>query len=146
MEINKINEQSELHERYMTFPITDITILLSAVNRSNHQLHEEITSYNREMTKKELNINELERYKMLLCYRYQTTYYNQTKNQSEINQTDDNLTISGIFPSMETVFPPNRFRSLSQISLLCDIIILQIVLYFDISFSVEYIAKFSLLI
>ncbi|KAL6253776.1 hypothetical protein P5V15_015580 [Pogonomyrmex californicus] len=142
MEINKINEQSELHERYMKFPITDITILLSAINRSNHQLHEEIMFYNREMTKKELNINELEHYKMLLCYRYQTTYYKQTKNQSEINQTDDNLTISDIFPSMETIFPPNRFRSLSQISLLCDIIILQIVLYFDISFSEVYIKKF----
>ncbi|XP_025073903.1 uncharacterized protein LOC112552571 [Pogonomyrmex barbatus] len=142
METNKINEKSELHERYVKFPITNITLLLSTVNRSNDQLRQEIIDFNDEITKEELNINNLEERKMFLCYRYQTIYHSQNKEQSEISETDNNLTVSDIFPSMKAIFPPHRFRSSSQISLVCDIVILQIVLYFDISSSVGFMQNF----
>ncbi|KAL6253769.1 hypothetical protein P5V15_012171 [Pogonomyrmex californicus] len=137
MEINKINEKSELHDRYMQYLTTDIILPLNTGDESNYNLCEKIMSYNYEIIKEELDENKLKSCKMLLCKIYQTTY----KKQIKICEID-RFKIKNSLPNIEMIFPPHRCRSWSQISLLCDIIILQMILYFDINLSVEFMQNF----
>ncbi|KAL6253772.1 hypothetical protein P5V15_015576 [Pogonomyrmex californicus] len=130
---------NELHDHYMQFSTVDFTLLSSAADRCKSDMHHVIQSCTYEMIKEELDMNKLKLCKMILCYEYQTMHSSQiTKKYVQISGNINDLHI----PNIKMIFPSNCLRNSLQVSLLCDIIILQIVLYFDNNFSMQYVKNF----
>lgn len=124
----------DLHNRYLHFPTLDISVL-RAINL-NDKLendifvvpHHLLQFYNDEITKEKLNISKLEVYRMLLCYEFQQTFSEMERRNNKKCILSDTKTCV-CFPNIETVFPAQRVRNIAEMSILRDIIILQIVLY-----------------
>ncbi|XP_032671611.1 uncharacterized protein LOC116844322 isoform X2 [Odontomachus brunneus] len=137
----------DLHKRYLHFPTLDISVL-RAINLNNKlendifiMPHHLLQFYNNEITKEKLNISKLEVYRMLLCYEFQQTF-------SEMEQRNDKKCMlsdvkTGVcFPNIETVFPAQHLRNITEMSILRDIIILQTVLYYNTISIKQYLQSF----
>ncbi|KYN44609.1 putative methyltransferase TARBP1 [Trachymyrmex septentrionalis] len=132
----------DLHNRYLRFSTVNVS-LLQTINKSI-SIHHLIQSYNYEMTKEELDVDKLEFCRLLLCYEYQSVFRNIEKcdKKHKKHLTPVNAKEPVNFPSVKMIFPPNCSRNISQISLLCDIINLQMILYYNIGSIKEYLQNF----
>lgn len=132
-----------LHNRYLRISTLDISVLQTAVNDCkpvNQQTckpvndtfvlhHRFVRFYNDEMTGEQLDINKLEICRMLLCHEYQFAFNaieSRDNNKRYLIPADaENI----CFSSIGAIFPPHYLRSNSEILILCDIIVLQMILY-----------------
>ncbi|KAG5315232.1 TARB1 methyltransferase, partial [Acromyrmex insinuator] len=131
----------DLHNHYLRFSTVNIS-LLQTINKSI-SIHHLIQSYNYEMTKEELDINKLEFCRLLLCYEYQSVFYDIERSDKKHKKHVTSVNVEELnFPSVKMIFPPNSSRNISQISLLCDIINLQMILYCNISSIKQYLQNF----
>lgn len=132
----------DLHNYYLQFSIANISLLQTVSSKCEINVHHLIQSYNCEVTKEELNIDKLELCRMLLCYEYQSVFHNiKNRDHKKYAISIDNSE-KFYFPSIKMIFPSNCLRNISQISLLCDIIILQMMLYHDVSSVKQYLQDF----
>jgi len=120
----------DLHNRYLRFSTLDISALQIVSDKVENvfvTLHRLIQVYNCDMIKEKLDMNKLEICRMLLCHEYQLLFNTTEKN------TDKEYIISDAekicFPSIEAIFPVQHLRNTSEILILRDIFILQMVLY-----------------
>lgn len=128
----------DLHNHYLRFSVANIS-LLQTVSESKSNIHQLIQSYNHEMTKEELDMGKLEFCRLLLCQEYQFVFANIEKgNRKNMITTVEELS----FPGIKMIFPSNCSRSTSQISLLCDIINLQMILYCNTSSVKQHLKDF----
>lgn len=131
----------DLHNRYLRFSTVNISLLQTINSKYKINIHHLVQCYNYEITREELNINGLELCRLLLCYEYQSAFH-------DIESRDHKKYVIPIdmeklyFPSIKMIFPPNYSRETSQISLLCDIIILQMILYHNVSSIKQYLQNF----
>ncbi|XP_039313554.1 uncharacterized protein LOC105193761 isoform X2 [Solenopsis invicta] len=126
----------DLHNHYLHFSTANIS-LLQTISDFKSNLHYLIQSYNREMVKEELDLGKLEFYRSLLCQEYQFVFPNiERGNRKYVIITDvEKLCL----PNINMIFPSNYLRSTLEISLLCDIINLQMILYCDTSSMKRYL-------
>ncbi|KYN22698.1 putative methyltransferase TARBP1 [Trachymyrmex cornetzi] len=131
----------DLHNHYLRFSTVNIS-LLQTINKSI-SIHHLIQSYNYEMTKEELDVDKLEFCRLLLCYEYQSVFCNIERSDKKHKKHAIPVDAEELnFPSIEMIFPLNFSRSISQISLLCDIINLRMILYYNISSIKQYLQNF----
>ncbi|XP_011690186.1 PREDICTED: uncharacterized protein LOC105451442 isoform X2 [Wasmannia auropunctata] len=126
----------DLHNHYLRFSTMNVSLL--QMDKSKNNIHHLIQSYNYEMTKEELNIEKCEFCRLLLCYEYQCAFHNIEKSDRKISVDAEKL----FFPGIKMIFPPSCSRNTTQISLLCDIVNLQMILYCDISSVKQHLQNF----
>ncbi|XP_011858439.1 PREDICTED: uncharacterized protein LOC105555992 isoform X2 [Vollenhovia emeryi] len=122
----------DLHNRYLHFSAVNVSLLQAIDSTYKINIHHLMQYYNCEITIQELNIDKLELCRLLLCYEYQSAFHDIKSDDCKkytIPADAEKL----CFPSIKMIFPPNYSRNPSQISLLCDIIILQMILYHNAS-------------
>lgn len=121
----------EMHNHYLYFSTVNISLLRTINNKSESDIRHLIQSYNYEMTREELDINKLELCRLLLCYEYQSAFHDLENSDKKYVIPADMEKLN--LPSIKMIFPPNYLRSTVQIALLSDIIILQMILYYNTS-------------
>ncbi|XP_036151331.1 uncharacterized protein LOC105836856 isoform X2 [Monomorium pharaonis] len=135
----------DLHNRYLGFPTTNILLLQTYLSESKSSVRHLIQSYSYEMSKEELDTDKLEFCRLLLCQEYQLVFLKTEKGKNRKCMLTNMRTADieeHCLPSIKTIFPTNCSRSTSQISLLCDIMILQMILYCDISSVKQHLKDF----
>ncbi|XP_071637478.1 probable methyltransferase TARBP1 isoform X2 [Temnothorax longispinosus] len=131
----------DLHNRYLHFSTVNISLLQTIDSKYKLDVHHLIQCYNQEITTEELNMDKLELCRLLLCYEYQSAFHDvQSGDRKKYVIPADAEKLS--FPNIKMIFPPNYSRNASQISLLCDIIILQMILYHNASSIKQHLQYF----
>jgi len=130
----------DLHNHYLHFSTMNIS-LLQTVNKSKSIIYHLIQSCNYEMTKEELDIDKLKFCRLLLCYEYQSIFHNIERSSCKTYVKPAEAEELN-FPSIKMIFPSNYVRNTSQISLLCDIINLQMILYSNVSSVKQHLQNF----
>ncbi|TGZ50372.1 hypothetical protein DBV15_11457, partial [Temnothorax longispinosus] len=119
----------------------NISLLQTIDSKYKLDVHHLIQCYNQEITTEELNMDKLELCRLLLCYEYQSAFHDvQSGDRKKYVIPADAEKLS--FPNIKMIFPPNYSRNASQISLLCDIIILQMILYHNASSIKQHLQYF----
>lgn len=131
----------DLHNRYLHYSTVNVSLLRTINNKYKIDVHHLIQCYNREITEEELNIDELEFCRLLLCYEYQSAFHDIESGDYKKYAIPIDME-QFYFPSIKMIFPPNYSRNASQISLLCDIIILQMILYHNASSVKQHLQNF----
>lgn len=134
----------DLHDRYLRFPTLDISVLRAANDNLEDDTsvvpHHLMQFYNCEITKEQLNMSKLEIYRMLLSYEYQQVFGEIERRNNKKYIPSDVRKIC--FSNIEAVFPAQHLRSVAEMSILRDIIILQTVLYCNIISIKEHLQNF----
>lgn len=131
----------DLHNRYLHFSTVNISLLQTINSKYKINVHHLVQCYNHQITGEELNIDRLEFYRLLLCYEYQSVFHNIDSDDHKKYTIPADME-KLYFPSIKMIFPPNYSRNASQISLLCDIIILQMILYHNVSLIKQHLQNF----
>ncbi|XP_012234605.2 probable methyltransferase TARBP1 [Linepithema humile] len=140
----------DLHNRYLHSPSLNISVLQPDDKCKNGifvELHHLIQLHNREMIEEKLDINKLEICRMLLCYEYQLIFKDIENQDDEKDMINKKYVIPADaeqtrFSSIGAIFPPEHLRSTLEILVLHDIIILQMVLYYDIKSIKKHLQSF----
>lgn len=129
------------HNRYLHFSTVNVSLLQTINSKYKINIHHLIQCYNHEITGEELNTDGLELCRLLLCHEYQSAFHDiESRNHKKYVIPTDMEKL--YFPSIKMIFPPNYSRNASQISLLCDIIILQMILYHNASSIKQHLQNF----
>ncbi|KAI4503013.1 hypothetical protein M0802_002057 [Mischocyttarus mexicanus] len=120
----------DLHEKYMQFSTHDLYILevidTSFKNDPFTRLHSLVKFYNDELIKFPLDIKKLKTFHDILCYEYQIKF--NSRDTYKYKQSDD-ISIENIF---NVFFHKNQWHTMSEVLILYDILLLQMVLYCDV--------------
>lgn len=119
----------DLHKKYMQFSTNDISILevIDSSFKDDPFVHLRrlVQTYNNEIIKNTLDMRKLQTFHTILSYEYQLRFH--SNNIRAYTNLED---LS--FKNIENIlFPQNQWRSMSEISILYDILLLQMVLYCD---------------
>ncbi|KAL2737261.1 putative methyltransferase TARBP1 isoform X1 [Vespula maculifrons] len=133
----------DLHKKYMQFFTNNISILemidTSFKDDPFVHLHRLVQSCNNEIIQNTLDMKKLQTFRTILCYEYQLRSH--SSNICEYTNLEDFS-----FQNIENIlFPQNQWRSMSEILILYDILLLQMVLYCDmqsIKKKLEHFRKF----
>lgn len=133
----------ELHNRYLHYPTLDISILQIISNEFEDNiftvLHRLVQFYNCTLTEEKLTISKLEMCRMILCYEYQLTFSCDEKHNDKKYKFDAEKTC---FHSIKEIFPIQHTRNTTEMLVLHDIIILQMVLYCNIKSIKQHLENF----
>ncbi|KAK2576673.1 hypothetical protein KPH14_005334 [Odynerus spinipes] len=119
----------DLHKKYMQYPTNNISILevIDTTFKDDpfELLHRLVRSYNNEVVKNSLDVKKLQTFHTVLCYEYQLRF--QSSNVHTYINLEDLC-----FQDIENIlFPQKQWRSMSEVLILYDILLLQMVLYSD---------------